>query len=133
MPVSRKLWQLILVAMRRWRGAESSCVRSLLAAESYARELGVSNDMLRVAQRYAHGSLGLALIDFQRSGYMELWDPTQAEPLHTSRALNDAWEQCVFDAALAGQWQALRDLPHGTLFKSADRQPLCITCTLPHG
>jgi hypothetical protein len=83
--------------------------------EAYAHELGVDNDMLRVAQRYAHGSLGLALIDFQRSGYMELWDPSHAQPLHTSRALDDAWEQCVFDQSLAAQWEALRDLPEGTL------------------
>ncbi len=83
--------------------------------ELYASELGVANDMLRVAERYAHGSLGLALIDFQRSGYMELWDASQAQSLHTSRALNDAWEQCVFDAELASQWEALRELPGGTL------------------
>ena len=54
--------------------------------DEYADELGVSNDMLRVAHRYAKGSLGLALIDFQRSGYMQLWEPHHAEALHTSRA-----------------------------------------------
>ena len=52
--------------------------------EEYTSELGVTNDMLRVAERYAHGSLGVALIDFQRSGYMEAWDPSHAEVLHTS-------------------------------------------------
>src|SRR5262249_14823615 len=55
--------------------------------EAYAGELGVDNDMLRVAERYAHGSLGLALIDFERSGYMGLWDPSHTATLHTSRAL----------------------------------------------
>ena len=82
--------------------------------EDYARELGVQNDMLRVAQRYAHGSLGLALFDFQRSGYMEMWDPAQAQSLHTSNALHDAWDQCVLDPPLAAQWAQLRDLPEGT-------------------
>src|SRR6516165_6867124 len=31
----------------------------ILRIEQYADELGVHNDMLRVAERYAHGSLGL--------------------------------------------------------------------------
>jgi hypothetical protein len=83
--------------------------------DGYATELGVSNDMLRVAHRYSEGSLGLALIDFERSGYMESWDPSHASALHTSRPLDEAWQQCVLDDALAGQWQALRDLDHGTL------------------
>jgi hypothetical protein len=89
--------------------------------EQYAFELGVSNDMLRVAQRYAHGSLGIALIDFQRSGYMETWDPSNAQMLHTSQALGDAWEQRVFDPALAQRWEALRNLPDDTLGRAVAR------------
>jgi len=89
--------------------------------EAYALELGVTNDMLRVAQRYAHGSLGVALIDFQRSGYMQTWDPSHAEVLHTSKALNDAWEQCVLDPALAQRWAALRDLPDHSLGRAVAR------------
>ncbi len=83
--------------------------------EEYASELGVGDPMLRVAERYAHGSLGLALIDFQRSGYMETWDSGKASELHTSRPLADAWEACVQDAELARNWEALRSLPDGSL------------------
>lgn len=83
--------------------------------DRYADELGVSNDMLRVAHRFARGSFGLALVDFQRSGYMAAWDPARSAALHSSRELSDAWEQCVRDAALAQRWQSLRDLPEGTL------------------
>ena len=64
----------------------------------YARELGVGNDMVRVAHRLARGSLGLALIDFQRSGYMETWDAA-GRALHTTKELTDAWEQRVVDDA----------------------------------
>ncbi len=85
------------------------------AIEEYANELGVSNDMLRVAQDYAHGSLGLALIDFERSGYMNGWEPTRAEVLHSSRALDDAWQTVVSDEAMARDWESLRDLPEGSL------------------
>jgi hypothetical protein len=71
--------------------------------------------MLRVAHRYARGSLGLALIDFQRSGYMQMWDPAHADALHTSSELAEAWEQCILDEALALRWEGLRELPDGTL------------------
>ena len=82
--------------------------------ESFARELNVSDSMLRIARQYSRGSLGLAMVDFQRSGYMETWDPAQADALHTSGALSDAWEQCSLDPQLAERWERLRDLPDGT-------------------
>src|SRR3954454_23236677 len=46
---------------------------------------------------------------------METWDPEQASMLHTSKPLSDAWEEVVFDAALAEKWESLRELPEGTL------------------
>jgi hypothetical protein len=89
--------------------------------ESYARELNTDDAMLRVAQKYARGSLGLALVDFQRSGYMETWDPAHTEALHTSGALSEAWEECVNDPELARRWCALRDLPEGTFGRAVAR------------
>jgi hypothetical protein len=82
--------------------------------DAYARELGVDNDMLGVARRFARGSFGLALIDFQRSGYMETWDPSHSRVLHTARDLDDAWEVVSRDEELAMKWESLRDLPEGT-------------------
>jgi hypothetical protein len=81
----------------------------------YARELGVENDMLRIARRFARGSFGLALVDFQRSGYMETWDPSRSPMLHTSQELTDAWQAVVRDEQLAERWESLRDLPDGAL------------------
>ena len=83
--------------------------------DAYAQELCVRSDMLRVAHRFARGSYGLALIDFQRSGYMETWDPSRSADLHTSSELSDEWQECVHDEALARRWEALRELPDGTL------------------
>ena len=83
--------------------------------EEYASELGIDEPMMRVASRYAQGSLGLALIDFERSGYMETWDPSHAGALHTSKELADAWDACVFDPELAQKWESLRLLPDGSL------------------
>ncbi len=83
--------------------------------DGYAAALGVNNDMLRVAHRYAHGSLGLALIDFERSGYMHDWDASHSSALHTSGALESAWQECVADPTLASRSGALREFPDGTL------------------
>ena len=81
----------------------------------YARELCVEEGMLEVASRLAHGSLGLAAVDFERNGYTATWHPEDARVLHTSRELSSAWEASVADAELARQWAGLEDLPEGTL------------------
>jgi hypothetical protein len=81
----------------------------------YADQLGVDDDMVRVARRFARQTYGLALVDFDRSGYMQTWDPSRSGALHTSHEVSSAWEQVVRDDALAARWAALRDLPDGTL------------------
>jgi hypothetical protein len=83
--------------------------------ERYGEELGVTHDMLRVARNFARGSLGLALFDFQRSGYTSSWSAEHSQALHTSQALEDAWAACVNDESLAARWDALAELPEGTL------------------
>ena len=59
--------------------------KSSARVEEYARELGVDDRCSASRSATRDGSLGLALIDFQRSGYMETWDPTHSTALHTSR------------------------------------------------
>lgn len=83
--------------------------------ETYATALGVADDMMRVAHRVAHGSLGLALIDFKRSGYFEHLLETPPDTLHVSSALEDAWQLRCDDPALYGRWHALADCPEGAL------------------
>ena len=81
----------------------------------YAREVGVEEGMLEVADRFAAGSLGLAAVDFERNGYTASWHPDDAKMLHTSHELASAWEASVADPALASQWAALESLPEDTL------------------
>jgi hypothetical protein len=83
--------------------------------ETYAVALGVEDEMLRVTQRISRGSLGLALIDFERSGYFQHMLATPPDHLHTDRALADAWEKCVDDVALATRWSDLGKCPEGSL------------------
>jgi hypothetical protein len=80
-----------------------------------ATELCVDDGMITVARGFAAGSLGLAGIDFERNGYTAHWHPTDAEVLHTSVEINDAWQAALTDPALAERWRALEDLPEGTL------------------
>ncbi len=82
---------------------------------AFARELGVDEGMVAVAQDFAAGSLGLAAFDFERNGYTATWAEDAARSLHTSAELSAAWEQVVRDDELAARWYALAELPQGTL------------------
>jgi len=66
-------------------------------------------------RRIANGSLGLALIDFQRSGYFERMLVAPPEHLHTASALSDAWDMACRDEALYERWAALEHCPEGSL------------------
>jgi hypothetical protein len=83
--------------------------------EEYANALGVHEEMLRVAHRIANGSLGLALIDFERSGYFQDLLDRPPDHLHTKGALADAWDKCVDDLELATRWSELEQCPEGSL------------------
>lgn len=83
--------------------------------EEYASALGVEDQMLRVTHKIASGSLGLALIDFERSGYFEKMLERPPAHLHTERALEDAWEGVCGDEPLAQRWSALGQCPEGSL------------------
>ena len=85
---------------------------------SFARELGIDDEMLGVARDFAHGSLGLALIDFERNGYTAEWDPADTTHLHTSSALNSAWEFATDDDDLVLRWCDLINCEPGTLGKA---------------
>jgi hypothetical protein len=83
--------------------------------EEYARTLGVDDDMLRVARRLSDRTLGLALVDFERSGYFEQLQATDVAHLHTSASLEDAWQTAVADDALFDRWSSLEECPPGSL------------------
>jgi hypothetical protein len=83
--------------------------------ESYAEALGVADEMMAVARQLAHGSLGLALIDFERSGYFAHLTEQPTEQLHLSRALSDAWDEACNDPELYDRWAALEQCPDGSL------------------
>ena len=81
---------------------------------AFARELGVDDGMLAVAQRLSEGAYDLAARDFDRNGYTQEWE-RPASALHTSSALTAPWDVTHEDPALAARWASLGELPRVTL------------------
>jgi hypothetical protein len=80
-----------------------------------AAALDVDDDFVRVARQYAKGALGLAWVDLQRGGFLDRWDESRSEPLHTKAALADPFEDTGVDPELEARWQAFFELEQGTL------------------
>jgi len=84
--------------------------------QACARTLNVDEGVVKVAQYFAEGSLELAAIEFERSGYTANWTPEEQVQLHAQACgLNDPWDTCNFDPSLAAKWEALEDAPHGSI------------------
>jgi hypothetical protein len=83
-----------------------------------AEALGVKDDFVRVARRYAQGAYGLAWMDLQRSGFVEhVSDATEGgegAPSNTRVRIAPVDP----DPELAAKWRAFEDLPEGTLGRS---------------
>jgi len=77
----------------------------------FADDLGVADDLVPVARSFAQGSLGMAAVDFDRNGYLD----SSTTGLHTSQALQQAWDAVPDDPALAARWASLADLEPGTI------------------
>jgi hypothetical protein len=84
----------------------------------YAEALGVQDDFVRVARRYAQGAYGLAWMDLQRSGFVEHVQEA-ADGTPSGRAVPTAFQPPAPDPVLAGKWTAFEDLPSGSLGRSA--------------
>jgi len=80
----------------------------------YAEALGVHDDFVRVARRYAQGAYGLAWMDLQRNGFVEHIreaDAEQSEPVSAPVP----FEAAPLDPELAARWEAFGAQPVGTL------------------
>jgi len=86
--------------------------------EEYAAALGIEDDFVRVARRYAEGRFGLAWTDLRRSGFTDRWDPEHHETLYTQARFGDPFAPGVIDDDLARRWFAFESLANGTLGRS---------------
>ena len=83
---------------------------------TYADALGITDDFVRVARRYAQGAYGLAWMDLQRNGFVDHVreandDDTPARDASTPVAFQPA----EVDPQLAQRWTAFADLAPETL------------------
>ncbi len=83
--------------------------------ERYAMTLGVDDDFVRLARRYAEGKFGLAWNDLRRSGFTDRWDPERMRALYTNADFQDPFDVGVVDDELARRWEAFETLPADSL------------------
>lgn len=82
---------------------------------AYATALGIEDQFVRVARRYAQGGFGLAWLDLHRNGFAEHWERARTEQLRTTVRLEHQLAAGVEDAALAELWMGFSELGPGTL------------------
>ncbi|MGZ8765327.1 MAG: hypothetical protein ACXW2C_06515 [Acidimicrobiia bacterium] len=86
---------------------------------TYAGTLGIEDEFVRVARRYAQGAYGLAWMDLQRNGFVDhVRNAGDGEPhsrASAGRGSPDPFEPAQVDAELAARWGGFADLPPGTL------------------
>jgi len=86
----------------------------------YAEALGVKDDFVRVARRYAQGAYGLAFKDLQRNGFADHVQAggegeIQHGPSPAGRGAAAPFEPAEVDPELAAHWHAFADLAPDTL------------------
>jgi hypothetical protein len=80
----------------------------------YAEALGIKDDFVRVARRYAQGAYGLAWMDLERSGFVEHVQSADGAAA-PKRPAPPSGERPPVDPELEARWQAFADLPEDTL------------------
>ncbi len=85
----------------------------------YAEAIGVQDDFVRVARRYAQGAYGLAWKDLQRNGFVEhVQEAADGEPVGRGAQVRGGPAPFVaaeVDPELAARWAAFEDLPDESL------------------
>lgn len=81
----------------------------------FADALGIDDQFVRVARRYAQGGFGLAWLDLHHSGFVEHWERARVDQLQTTVKLEHQLAAGVEDRALAEVWAAFGAYPSGTL------------------
>src|SRR3954449_13606865 len=82
----------------------------------YAEALGVKDDFVRVARRYAQGAYGLAWIDLQRNGFVEhVQEASGEQPTGRAARGSAPFAPAQVDRELEARWVAFADLPADTL------------------
>ena len=82
---------------------------------TYADALGIDDQFVRIARRYAQGGFGLAWLDLHQSGFTEHWEMARMDQLKTTVKLEHQLAAGVEDPSLAEIWASFQDFEPGTL------------------
>jgi hypothetical protein len=82
---------------------------------AYADALGIDDQFVRIARRYAQGAFGLAWVDLHQSGFSEHWEMARMDQLKTTVKLEHQLAAGVEDAALAEVWSRFEHCAPGTI------------------
>jgi hypothetical protein len=86
---------------------------------TFSDALGVTDQFVRVARRYAQGAFGLAWLDLQHNGFVQHVSEASGQPASApADATPDPFKPAEVDSMVAARWRALADLPEGTLGRS---------------
>src|SRR6476619_134650 len=81
---------------------------------TYADALGVTDDFVRVARRYAQGAYGLAWMDLSRSGFVDPVRDSSTENAGAAPVVPQGpspFGEAQVDPELEARWVAFRELP----------------------
>jgi hypothetical protein len=81
----------------------------------YAKALGITDDFVRIARRYAQGAYGLAWMDLSRNGFIEHVRDSDAAPVAPSVGAGAPFAPAELDPDLEARWNAFAELPPGSL------------------
>lgn len=84
----------------------------------YSEALGVKDEFVRVARRYAQGAYGLAWMDLERNGFIEHVREADEKPGSRGGATAEPFGPAQVDQELASRWIAFEDMPAESLGRS---------------
>jgi hypothetical protein len=94
-------------------------VEVALRVAQYAHALGVQDDFVRVARRYAQGAYGLAWMDLSRSGFVEhVQGADSGDAGRDARRASGPLDPAELDPELEARWMEFAELPAGSLGRS---------------
>lgn len=108
-----RVWQVMMLAALVRRPPSPDDMTRIAA---FLVELSLDGALVEITSSYADGGFDLAVVDFDRNGYLgERHLDAEKAALGTSPLVDSAWAAVHDDPLLAGRWRSLGELPPDTV------------------